>query len=39
MKKNLKKVPKDNKGLKKLPKKVRNKIGFLKKGGSVKNKK
>jgi hypothetical protein len=39
MKKNLKKVPKNNKGLKKLPTKVRNKMGFLKKGGIVKNKK
>ena len=37
MKKNLKTVPKNNKGLKKLPTKVRNKMGFLKKGGSVKN--
>ena len=38
MKKNLKKVPtgKKGKGLKKLPKKVRNKIGFMKKGGKVK---
>mgnify|MGYP000061665044 FL=1 len=38
MKKNLKKVPtgKKGKGLKKLPKSVRNKIGFMKKGGKVK---
>ena len=28
-----------SKGLKKLPKKVRNKIGFMKKGGAVKKKK
>jgi|TARA_A100000172_G_scaffold68601_1_gene48405 hypothetical protein len=39
MKKKLKKVPKNNKGLKKLPTKVRNNMGFLKKGGIVKNKK
>ena len=34
----LKKVPADKKGkgLKKLPKAVRNKIGFMKKGGKVK---
>jgi hypothetical protein len=31
----LKPVPKDNKGLKKLPTKVRNKMGFMKKGGKV----
>jgi|TARA_R100000995_G_scaffold84798_2_gene64905 hypothetical protein len=36
MKKNLKPVPKNNKGLPKLPKQVRNKMGFLKKGGMVK---
>ncbi len=38
MKKNLKKVPagKKGKGLKKLPKQVRNKMGFMKKGGRVK---
>ena len=37
MKKNLKKVPagKKGKGLKKLPKQVRNKMGFMKKGGVV----
>ena len=36
----LKPVPEDNKGLKKLPKKVRNKMGFMKNGGMVtKNKK
>ena len=32
----LKKVPAKNKGLKKLPTKVRNKMGFMKKGGKVK---
>ena len=31
----LKKVPAKAKGLKKLPKKVRNKMGFMKKGGKV----
>ena len=31
----LKPVPADNKGLKKLPTKVRNKMGFMKKGGVV----
>ena len=31
----LKAVPADNKGLKKLPTKVRNKMGFMKKGGVV----
>ena len=31
----LKAVPADNKGLKKLPTKVRNKMGFMKKGGKV----
>ena len=35
----MKKVPAKNKGLKKLPKAVRNKMGFMKKGGSVKKKK
>lgn len=34
----LKPVAKDNKGLKKLPTKVRNKMGFMKYGGSVKKK-
>jgi len=36
--KKLKPLPTGNKGkgLKKLPKKVRNKIGFMKKGGKVK---
>ncbi len=36
--KKLKPLPagKKGKGLKKLPKKVRNKIGFMKKGGKVK---
>ena len=32
---NLKPVPAGNKGLKKLPKPVRNKMGFMKKGGKV----
>ena len=32
----LKSVPAGNKGLKKLPTEVRNKMGFMKKGGSVK---
>jgi hypothetical protein len=36
VKKNLKPVPKDNKGLGKLPTQVRNKMGFMKKGGLVK---
>ena len=38
MTKNLKKVPvgKKGKGLKKLPKQVRNKMGFMKKGGRAK---
>ena len=36
MKKKLKPVPTKNKGLKKLPTKVRNKMGFMKKGGKVK---
>jgi len=31
----LKSVPAGNKGLKKLPTKVRNKMGFMKKGGKV----
>jgi hypothetical protein len=31
----LKAVPADNKGLKKLPTKVRNKMGYMKKGGKV----
>ena len=35
----LKPVPADNKGLKKLPTEVRNKMGFMKDGGKVKNKK
>jgi len=33
--KNLKPIPAENKGLPKLPKKVRNKIGFMRNGGSV----
>lgn len=36
MKKKLKPVPTKNKGLKKLPTKVRNKMGYMKKGGKVK---
>ena len=36
MNKKLKPVPPKNKGLKKLPTKVRNKMGFMKKGGKVK---
>ena len=32
----MKKVPEDNKGLKKLPKDVRNKMGYMAKGGMVK---
>ena len=36
MNKKLKPVPPKNKVLKKLPKKVRNKMGFMKKGGKVK---
>ena len=36
--KKLKPVPASNKGLKKLPKPVRNKMGFMKKGGRVKKK-
>ena len=38
MRKNLKKVPvgKKGKGLKKLPKQVRNKMGCMKKGGRAK---
>ncbi len=32
----MKAVPKGNKGLAKLPKAVRNKMGYMKKGGSVK---
>ena len=34
--KKLKPVPANKKGLKKLPKPVRNKMGFMKKGGKVK---
>ena len=37
-KKGLKSVPADNKGLKKLPPKVRNKMGYKKAGGSMKKK-
>ena len=32
----LKEVPDDKKGLKKLPTKVRNKMGFMRNGGAVK---
>ena len=39
MNKKLKPVPAGNKGLPKLPKKVRNNIGFLKDGGKVGKKK
>ena len=35
----LKAVPADKKGLKKLPTEVRNKMGFMKKGGMVPNEK
>ncbi len=38
MDKKLKPVPEGNKGLPKLPKEVRNNMGFLKKGGMVKDK-
>ena len=31
----MKSVPKGNKGLAKLPKTVRNKMGYMKKGGAV----
>ncbi len=33
--KSLKPIPADNKGLPKLPKRVRNKMGFMRKGGAV----
>ena len=36
MKKRLKPLPKNNKGLPKLPKAVRNKMGFMKGGGLAK---
>lgn len=36
--KTLKPVPTDNKGLKKLPTEVRNKMGFMKRGGAMKMK-
>ena len=39
MKKNLKPIPKTNKGLPKLPKAVRNKMGYMNKGGAAKKKK
>ena len=35
MGKNLKPVPEGNKGLKKLPTEVRNKMGFMRRGGKV----
>ena len=35
MSKKLKQIPKKNKGLAKLPKKVRNKMGYMKTGGIV----
>ena len=35
MKKRLKPIPKKNKGLPKLPKAVRNKMGFMKAGGKI----
>ena len=31
----LKPIPTDNKGLRKLPKRVRNKMGFMRNGGEV----
>ena len=34
--KKLREVPEDNTGLAKLPEDVRNKMGFMKKGGAVK---
>ena len=36
MNKKLREVPEGNKGLSKLPTDVRNKMGFMKKGGAVK---
>ena len=36
MAKDLKPVPEDNKGLKKLPTDVRNKMGYMRKGGMAK---
>jgi len=33
---NLKPIPAENKGLPSLPKNVRNKMGYMKKGGTVK---
>ena len=36
--KNLKPIPEGNKGLPKLPKEVRNNMGFLKEGGMAKDK-
>jgi len=37
MAKDLKSVPEDNKGLGKLPKKVRNKMGYMRMGGVAKD--
>jgi len=37
MEKSLKPIPADNKGLPNLPSKVRNKMGYMKNGGSVKS--
>ena len=37
--KSLKKVPSGNKGLSKLPTSVRNKMGYMNKGGAAKKKK
>ena len=34
----MKAIPKENKGLAKLPKEVRNKMGYMKRGGLVKPK-
>ena len=36
MAKDLKPVPKDNKGLGKLPQEVRNKMGYMRMGGTAK---
>ena len=35
----MKQIPKNNKGLAKLPKNVRNKMGYMKKGGTPKKRK
>ena len=39
MSKKLKQIPKKNKGLAKLPKKVRNKMGYMKTGGMANSEK